>query len=601
MSDQASFQTRQQIHPFDYQDVKLTTGRFHQQFEDASKYFMSIPNDDMLVGFRRRAGLPHPGNELGGWYSNDGSFNADYDEIFNTFGQWISALSRMYAITRRVEILEKVQALILEWGKTVEPDGYFFYSRLCNAPHYVYEKMVCGLTDAIIYCKFEPARELLARITTWAVKNLARYRVPASPKNATGGNPIFPEYHQEDNEWYTLSENLYRAYIATGDPLYRDFASEWHYNYYWDGLAANHPEILTGLHGYSHVNTICGAAMAYQVTGEDRYLQIITRAYHIFKKYQWLASGGYAPGENMADPFGSNGKEIETNPKTAEVTCGSWAGFKLARYILTFTGQAYPGEWIERLLYNAIGAALPMNDSPIRRGRTFYYADYRLGGGRKVYFPVSFPCCAGTYPQAVSEYHNLIYYYDDHSLYVSQFIPSTVTTNFQGKKVHVELKTDYPESQEIVLELNPEAEMNFDLKIRIPSWSDAAHIRIEINGENQENFPVSEGWLVISRNWRSKDHVQIMIPMSLRFEPVSSSYPNRAALMYGPVWLALKGDHTRKPPLGNLNKPEEWIEKIPGQSLKFKINNADPGSIFVPFYELGEREYYFLYHDGAFE
>jgi hypothetical protein len=595
MEQQINFLTRQVIHPLDFEGVKLAPSRFQTQFEEAVKYFVAIPNDDILLGFRKRAGLPHPGNELGGWYSNDGSFTPDYDEIFNTFGQWISALSRMYAVTKNEQILAKVQTLITEWGKTIEPDGYFYYSRLCNAPHYVYEKTVCGLTDAIIYCDFEPAKGLLAKITAWAKKNLARYRIPASPRNFTGGNPIHPLPNQTDNEWYTLSENLYRAYIATGDPTYRDFALEWHYNYYWDGLASNHPEIMTDLHGYSHVNNICGAAMAYQVTGEKRYMKIITSAFDIFRKYQWFASGGFAPGERMASPEGSNGKEIETNANTFEVPCGSWAGFKLSRYLITFTGQARYGEWIERLLYNAIGCALPMNDNHLRRGRTFYYADYRVVGGRKVYYPHSHPCCAGTYPQAVTEYNNLIYYYDDHSLYISQFVPSSASTSIKGKNVTVSLKTDYPESEEVILEVNPEEQMSFDLNIRIPTWTNANQMMVEINGKIFTGKSI-DGWLVISRDWQSKDSVHITIPMSLRFEPVSITHPNRVAIMYGPVWLALKGNEGG-PISGDILKPEEWVEKVTGKPLHFKITAGGVDRYFVPFYEVQEKENYFLYND----
>jgi DUF1680 family protein len=592
MEQKIDFVTRQIIHPFDFKGVQLAPSRFQHQFEETVSYFLSLPNDDILLGFRRRAGMPHPGSELGGWYSNDGSFTPDFDEIFNTFGQWISALSKMYAATQNDEILNKVKELVLEWGKTVEPDGYFFYSRNCNAPHYVYEKTVCGLTDAIIYCHIEPARELLSRITAWAVKNLVRYRLPATPENGTGGNPLIKH---KDNEWYTLSENLYRAYIATGDNTYRDFAREWHYNHYWDALANNHPEVMTGLHGYSHVNNICGTAMAYQVTGETRYLKIMTAAYDAFKEYQWMASGGYAPAERMANVKGSNGKEIETVAITFEVPCGSWAGFKLSRYLLTFTGKAAYGEWIERLLYNGIGTALPMRDDHLRRGHTFYYGDYRLSGGRKTYYPVSFPCCSGTYPQAVSEYHNLIYYYDDDALYISQFLPSTVTTRFHGKKVRLDLVTEYPESQEINLNIYPEEPVSFSLKLRIPAWTTAEQIKVGINGETVNHPSIKEGWLVIDHEWRAADRVLIHIPMALRFEPISSSYPRRVALMYGPVWLVLRGEGGG-PLRGDISAPEDWI-KPAEHPLHFRISGLGNSWSFVPLYELHERENYYAYND----
>ena len=61
--------------------------------------------------------------------------------------------------------------------------------------------MVGGLTDMILFCDSKLAAESLAKITGWAVKNLDR-------SNA---------YAFSGTEWYTLSENLYRAHRATGD------------------------------------------------------------------------------------------------------------------------------------------------------------------------------------------------------------------------------------------------------------------------------------------------------------------------------------------------------------------------------------------------
>ena len=86
--------------------------------------------------------------------------------------------------------------------------------------------------------------------------------------------------------------------------------------------------------------------------------------------------------------------------------CGSWAAFKLSRYLMQFTGEARYGDWTERIFYNGIGSALPVTTE----GKNFYYSDYRLAGGMKVYYLAAWPCCAGTYIQAVADYHNIIYY-----------------------------------------------------------------------------------------------------------------------------------------------------------------------------------------------
>ncbi len=62
-------------------------------------------------------------------------------------------------------------------------------------------------------------------------------------------------------------------------------------------------------------------------------------------------------------PDGSLGRSLDLYAGHAEIPCGSWAGFKLSRYLMGFTGEARFGDWIETMVYNAIGAA-PAARSP---------------------------------------------------------------------------------------------------------------------------------------------------------------------------------------------------------------------------------------------
>src|SRR4029453_227793 len=117
---------------------------------------------------------------------------------------------------------------------------------------------------------------------------------------------------------------------------------------------------------------------------------------------------------------------------------------------MQFTGEARYGDWIERLLYNAIGAALPVAE----RGRNFYYADYRVGGGMKVYNWDTCTCCSGTYIQNIAEYHNLIYFRDAAGLYVNLFVPSDVEWTHAGSRVRVVQDTNYPDTDTTTLTMD---------------------------------------------------------------------------------------------------------------------------------------------------
>ena len=81
-------------------------------------------------------------------------------------------------------------------------------------------------------------------------------------------------------------------------------------------------------------------------------------------------------------PDGSLGRSLDLYAGHAEIPCGTWAAFKLCRYLMGFTGEARFGDWIETLLYNGIGASLPTESD----GRTFYYGDYRISGGIKQFY-----------------------------------------------------------------------------------------------------------------------------------------------------------------------------------------------------------------------
>jgi uncharacterized protein len=114
------------LEDFDYQGVTLDGGRMREQLDEVCDEYLRIPNDDLLKGFRQRARLPAPGNDLGGWYSRD---------VFHVFGQIVSGLSRLYAVTGNPALREKADALVAEWAKCIAPDGCFSFSAKPN--HYV--------------------------------------------------------------------------------------------------------------------------------------------------------------------------------------------------------------------------------------------------------------------------------------------------------------------------------------------------------------------------------------------------------------------------------------------------------------------------------
>lgn len=568
------------IKPLDYKGVTLDNGFLRRQFDEVRNDYLRIPNDDLLKGFRSRAGLPAPGVDLGGWYT---------DDVGNIFGQILSGLSRMHAATGDAACKEKVVELIHEWGKCLGPDGYPFYTRRAFVGCYTYDKLVGGLVDSYVYCGDKEALTYLSTITDWAEKNLNRSRDYA---NADG------EWSTRANgaEWYTLSENLYRAYLATGETRYKEFAKLWEYTEYWD-LFANNGDIFgtrpngqktASYHAYSHVNTFSGAAAAYLITGETHYLETLKNAYTFLQGTQCYATGGYGPNE-LLQPHDQVVSLMKETDRSFETQCGSWAAFKMSKYLMSFTGDAKYGDWIERLVYNGIGASIPTGPY----GHTFYYSTYRIGKEppSKSYYGAAWPCCAGTRPEAVADYNDLIYFKDDNNLYVNLYTPSTMRCN----NVIVQQRTRFPETDTAEFLIVVKKPTVFGMNLRMPSWL-AGPMKATINGKPVALNTGSRHWATIKREWKSGDKLSVRLPMKLWLSAMDAEKSSPAAVMYGPVVLVFRSpasDPTAKIDFNNL---ERSLVPSPGESLTYHLA-SDLNVLARPFYQFKEGEPYYLYFD----
>jgi DUF1680 family protein len=576
------------LRAFDYRGVRLLDSPLQRQMLQTRDMYFHMSNDDMLKGYRRMAGLPAPGHDMTGWCARTTSA---------TFGQWISGYARLGCALDDQALRDKCIYLISEWEKTIGSNGD---PQIRNT--YSWEKMSCGLVDAAKYADYPHALEILERITGWAARNFDRSRVAASRNDSAGKGP------HKTNEWYTLPENSLRAYELTGQKPFLDFAMLWLYPAFWNQfISTSNPSNAAYLHAYSHVNSFNSAAMAYSVLQDPRYLAILNNGYDWIRNTQAYASGGYGPGEWTLPADGSLGDALDVRIDHAEIPCGCWAGFKLSRYLMEFAGDARYGDWIETLLYNGIGAALPMRSD----GSTFYYADYHVGMATKVYYQSHWPCCSGTYLQDVSDYHNLIYYHDDDGLYVNLLVPSEVHWSLSDVPVLVSQLTNYPATDVSTITIRSGKPMEFSIRLRVPAWCKKP--KITINGENSTVSGEPNTWIKIRRTWHN-DTLTVQFPMTPRAVPVDPQHPNRIAVMYGPLLMVQDARYTfpirgvtadivpnliRVSDLPELTLSTTASATYNPDAVLVDIHTANGQKVghFIPFYTVPERNPYRAYID----
>ena len=198
--------------------------------------------------------------------------------------------------------------------------------------------------------------------------------------------------------------------------------------------------ILAGRHAYSHVNSLSSAMQAYLTLGSEKHLRAAKNAYEMLIA-QSFATGGWGPDELLRAPGSDDVEASLTNTHhTFETPCGAYAHFKLTRYLMRVTRDSRYGDSMERMMYNTILGAKPMQ----RDGRSFYYSDYNFKG-KKVYCDHRWPCCSGTMPQVATDY-GINTYLRRSAGCVRQplYIPSTVKWIQDGVQVALTQKGEYP-------------------------------------------------------------------------------------------------------------------------------------------------------------
>jgi hypothetical protein len=471
---------------FGYGDVSLDSPIHEEQFRQTQAVLMGLDDDALMKPFRQMVGQPAPGEDLGGWYRYDPNFDwHTFDAGFApsaTFGQWVSALARGYAITGNAAVKKKVLQLNRLYAKTI--DGKFHVDN--RFPAYCYDKLVCGLIDSQKYVGDPLAWDILAKTTEAATPHLPAHAV----EHGTNWRPGKDESWNWD-ESYTMPENLFLAYNRGAGDRYKAIGAQYLSEPFYERLARGEND-LKGRHAYSHVNCLCSAMQGYLTLGEEKYLRAAKNGFDMVLA-QSFATEGWGPDEQLrptgtADVYDS----LTSTHSSFETPCGSYEHFKLTRYLLRVTRDTRYGDSMERVMYNTILGALTLQSD----GRTFYYSDYNFKG-KKVYSNHRWPCCSGTMPQIAADYRISTYFRDGSDVFVNLYIPSTLWWTDDGAQISLTQKGEYPYQPQVTFEVKTSKAATFAVNLRIPAWAEGASLAVNGKHEPAAAVAVLVGPLVL--------------------------------------------------------------------------------------------------------
>jgi DUF1680 family protein len=557
---------------FGYSQVSLNSEIHENQLKNGISILMGLSDDSLLKPIRQMGGQSAPGADLGGWYRYDPNydwhtFDAGFAP-FATFGQWVSALARAYAIGGSEEIRQKVFRLNRLYAEAMS-DGFYEKNRF---PAYCYDKLVCGLIDSHRWAGDPDALAILQRTTDMALRHIPEHAI----EQGQSWRPGTDESYTWD-ESYTISENLFIAYQRGAGDRYKELGVRYLHDSFFDPLASGENALATR-HAYSHVNALSSAMQAYLTVGSEKHLRAAKNGFDILTA-QSFATGGWGPDERLrATDSPEVAASLTNTHHSFETPCGAYAHFKLTRYLLRVFRDPQYGDSMEKVMYNTILGAKPLQAD----GRTFYYSDYNFEG-KKVYSDHRWPCCSGTYPQVAADYRINTYFHDAEGVFVNLYIPSTLRWTYNGVEVSLVQESSYPHNGQIAFEFWLSKPTELVAHFRIPAWAEGASI--SVNGKRWRDPVLAGTFAPLRREWKKGDRVELELPMKMRLQPLDAPNPDTVALLRGPLVLfAIRTSG----------------EKIPRQQLldakdagpgKWQVATAGGPMTMLPFTAIEDEQY----------
>jgi DUF1680 family protein len=132
-----------------------------------------------------------------------------------------------------------------------------------------------------------------------------------------------------------------------------------------------------------------------------------------------------------------------------------------------------------------------------------------------------------------AKYADSIYFEDADGVWVNLYLASTVTSNARG--LSLRQTTTFPNEPRTRLEITSERPVRAAIRLRQPAW--CPDMRVRVNGRRAAERAGANGYLVLDREWRRGDRIDIDLPMTLRTEPLPGA-TDTVAFVYGPIVLA---------------------------------------------------------------
>ena len=297
--------------------------------------------------------------------------------------------------------------------------------------------------------------------------------------------------------------------------------------------AGPNANVLNNRHANTTIPKFVGAMNRYVTLNQERPFESLRDPEYLeYAKSFWkivVNNHTYITGGNSeCEHFGADNILDKERSNTNCETCNTHNMLKLSRMLFMATGERQYADYYENTFINAILASVNAET-----GMTLYFQPMATGCFKTYCNPDVdknyFWCCTGTGLENFTKLGDSIYFHDDKTLVVNQFISSRV--EWKEKDFVLSQKADLLNRDEVefTVEKAPEGQ-KITIAVRSPDWNYQ-------NPEAPEGV-LDSGYILYNREWRAGDKIRIKFNMNIQSFPLPNNEQKAAAFKYGPFVLA---------------------------------------------------------------
>ena len=600
-------------------EVTLHEGELLRREELNRDYLMKLQTRYLLRNYMleagRYSGRGMDPNAMGGWEDPSCQLRGHF------LGHWLSAAALHYQETEDRELKAKTEAILDElllcqednggeWVCPI-PEKYLYWigkGKNVWAPQYTIHKLFMGLVDVYRYMGLDNALQIADKLADWFERWSAGYT------DEEFDNILDIETGGMLEIWADLLE-------ITGDQKYRELLRRYYRGRLFEPLLEG-KDVLTNMHANTTIPEVLGCARAYEVTGEEKWLNIAQSYWKCAVTDRGcFATGGQTQGEIWTPMKKLKARLGDKNQEH----CTVYNMIRLAEFLFRHTKDPKYMHYIEYNMRNGLMAqaywqGLTWKGS-LGSGLLTYFLPMKAGSRKDWAGEMdSFFCCHGTMVQANAAWNRHMYYQDADTLYVTMYADSDVSFEIGGRKACLTQRQDYmngslmnssensvqqtvneitstyankPDFRKYVLTMHLETDMKCRLCLRVPDWI-TREAKVYVNNELTATTDRTDEFLVLERVWKDGDSVTLQLPIGLSFITLPDD-EQMGAFRYGPDVLAGITEQERVLKLEGQNPEEELsadTEREWGNFRTFyRTENQDPGVSFIKLNEIGYEPY----------